>query len=339
MRLAYFAIIGIIAGTGFASQGAAKTLAEAALPANFPPASYSGRSYVDNDGCVYIRAEVDGITTWVPRVTRSRQTVCGQAPTFGSASAASEPLTGADVEGQSLTSEVTVGAPSAQRARASVSPTLVASAAPSNSTPSANAPAAPALRVVEAPASITATTRSSVITLPEGQFTSDGQFIPKGFRPVWTDGRLNPNRGIPPGKPVSENDPTKGYDLAWTRGTPRLLYDRRTGLVVGDEFPGLTYPNLDPTTVATQETVRGSTSSAAPALRHIQVATFASMEVARPAAQRLANTGFRTRIGKYTHGGEARQVIILGPFDTKRELNRALDVARGQGFTQAFARK
>lgn len=71
-----------------ATPGLSQSLREAGPPAEFPPASYDGRQYVDSRGCVYIRAGLDGNVTWVPRVTPDRQHICGAEPTFSQASPA-----------------------------------------------------------------------------------------------------------------------------------------------------------------------------------------------------------------------------------------------------------
>lgn len=49
-------------------------------PAEFPPVSFTGLQYVDSRGCAYVRAGAEGAVVWVPRVTRSRQAVCGMTP-------------------------------------------------------------------------------------------------------------------------------------------------------------------------------------------------------------------------------------------------------------------
>ncbi len=90
----------IIAAAISAVSGQAQSLRNASPPAEFPPASFSGKQYVDSRGCIYIRAGIDGNVTWVPRVGRDRKQVCGFKPTAvaGASSAPARAATSKPVE-------------------------------------------------------------------------------------------------------------------------------------------------------------------------------------------------------------------------------------------------
>lgn len=85
-KLSFFALA--VSGFGIFSLPAAAQNSVRDVPANFPPASFTGKQFVDSRGCVYVRAGFDGAVTWVPRVSRQRQHICGQTPTFGTTAAA-----------------------------------------------------------------------------------------------------------------------------------------------------------------------------------------------------------------------------------------------------------
>ncbi len=69
------------------STAQAQALRDVDGPVNFPPGSYKGKQFVDNNGCAFVRAGIDGRVNWIPRVTRSRKLLCGLKPTFSGAEA------------------------------------------------------------------------------------------------------------------------------------------------------------------------------------------------------------------------------------------------------------
>jgi hypothetical protein len=70
-------IMGLSAGASFA-----QSLKRASGPAEVPPGSFQGKQFVDSKGCAYIRAGYSGRVSWIPRVSRSRKVLCGFRPTF-----------------------------------------------------------------------------------------------------------------------------------------------------------------------------------------------------------------------------------------------------------------
>src|SRR6056297_1140504 len=82
MSLKKFALLACaITALGVGHAGA-QSLRDAPIPAEFPPSSYDGRQYVDSNGCVFVRAGVAGNVSWVPRMTRDREPLCGFQPSL-----------------------------------------------------------------------------------------------------------------------------------------------------------------------------------------------------------------------------------------------------------------
>ncbi len=171
----------------------AQTLSQNPVPAEFPPSTYTGAQYVDSQGCVFIRAGIDGNVTWVPRVTRDRKQVCGATPSLPTAqTTAAAPVPAPDVE-QIVPGDGAPETPEPSRTAAGQTPPAPQPPAPRPT--SVVAVSAPAVSA-SAPA---AANRDNRRILPSHLVKSRTELnrviVPEGFEPVWTDGRLNPKRG------------------------------------------------------------------------------------------------------------------------------------------------
>jgi cell division protein FtsN len=400
------AVFALILGAGgVAAQGLGGT----GMPAEFPPASYKGKQYVDSRGCVYIRAGVDGNVTWVPRVTRSRQPICGAQPTFAKAAPAPEPKPVAAPKPKTKVVQAPKPAPKAapkpaqtpkpvpsrvvratKPAPAAPKPVIVKAPAPKRVAPAqieapkmASCPnfgasgkymTGPGLRCGPQDVSpvgysngadmVSITPRPRI--LPRQVFeavpaTSRDVKVPAGYRPVWEDDRLNPQRG-PRGATGQAQ-----MELVWTNTVPRKLVEKRTGRDVTRFNPNVTYPYTDLATqqrtkafaymkkpvVATKGTTTKTvkpravvSSKSAPATKpvvtsgkkYVQVGTFGVPANAQRTAARLQGSGLPVRIGRYSKGGKQYQIVMAGPFGSAQQLNAALATARGAGFRDAFLR-
>jgi len=218
-----------------------------------------------------------------------------------------------------------------------------------------------------APVVVTPTTRIVPKHVAENRVNTTNVTVPKGYKRVWDDGRLNPKRAEQNLQGRSE------MLLIWTQTVPRRLIDQRTGRDVTASVP-LIYPYLD---VATQRRELGEvtlvmrdgkrakrivrnpgakrkpvyssrstpTTEAAPkpapqaqAGGYVQIGSYANPANAQRAAKRVAGMGMRARIGKQRHGGQTLMVVQAGPFAAP-ELGRALHRLRGAGYRDAFARR
>ncbi len=233
-------------------------------PAEFPPSSYTGRQYVDSAGCVFVRAGFDGAVTWVPRVSRSRKKLCGFTPS--TVRRADAPVI-ADAPGTPApTASAPVVAP--ERPRVVVQRPVVAQ--PRVVTrPVAPAPVVQSAQVRQVRGSCPGASAISAQYInpgarcgPQAEHPSGGAVllrggagtpvvrslpvtapapvqVPKGYRNVWKDDRLNPNRG----KQLLSG--ALQTALVWTQTVPRRLVDNRTGADVTRDYNYLVYPYTD----------------------------------------------------------------------------------------------
>lgn len=447
MKFTRVVAIAVIAGSF--GIGALQAQTFRTQPNEYPPASYKGKQFVDSSGCVFIRAGIDGNVTWVPRVSRKRQGVCGFKPTNVGTAAASPPaqttapvqITLNDAPAAQPAARVAAVQPRPMPKAARVQPAAIQRAQPVirqqapqvvRQTPVRIA--APAPKIVTAPkvvsrggscpgrsaisqqysgggaglpvrcgpqaqpvvnarvatpmyqaqpslaggygagtASVTQNTRivPKHVAINRINTISNVQ-VPKGYKSVWDDDRLNPKRAEQTLAGRSQ------MLLIWTNTLPRRLINQSTGRDVTAQVP-LVYPytsveqqrrELGEVTLATRNgqlvkrIVRNTTAApvvrtptyssrsaakpaaAAPVQRaqvqnggstYVQVGLFQNQANAQKTAQHIARMGMGARIGKSTRGGKTYLSVQAGPFP-QASASGAVGKLRGAGFKDAYIR-
>lgn len=345
------------------------------IPAEVPPTSYSADQYIDSRGCVFVRVGFGAATEWVPRVGRSRQQVCGQAPTnVGNRNAP-------DLTADSGVTIIGGPAPATGPAPAVVVAPVIAAAPAPVRTP------APQIRVVTAPApaTVVAPAASGCPNLPAAhqpyftgadvrcgpqenfpgtvgpQSSLGGTSIatgtarsfalsapPPGYELAWDDGRLNPYRGL--GTAAGEAQ----MQQVWTNTVPRRI----ASVPIGTTTRVLTRRQaaadaLNASLIEASGGDRGprarlpiADQPAAPSNevrvgsshRHVLAGTFSGQADASNAYNRLASAGLPARIGQIQRQGQTLFVVMAGPYGDPQSLGRALVQTRGAGFSGAITR-
>ncbi len=128
--------------------------------------------------------------------------------------------------------------------------------------------------------------------------------VPKGYTRVWSDGRHNPNRGLPKASARTAVEP------ASVRATTARSSSKPT------------------------VTLSSRTAPAAASHRYVQVGTFADPANARATGQQFMSMGLPVGLAQTSRG----KTVLLGPFTSANALSRGLSAARNAGFGSAYTR-
>lgn len=390
--------------------------AQTAVPANFPPSDFTGRQFVDNNGCIFVRAGFDGAVTWVPRVSRQRVHICGQTPTFGGGGTVTAapvqrpapapqqitvetkpaPAPGVRVASPSgnltlqtgsgsLTTATREPEPEIRRAPASkpaqAQPPRVVRRAPLLVTPMpqqqetvravpqldgegpcingsrtrtvAGRSYVSACGVQRAP-QVTSVRRSWQDSKAEPEITPQTRIVPRriyqqqqqvvvnsvpeGYRPAWSDDRLNPWRAY---------QTVEGYmatQQIWANRTPRKLTSDVWVHRIKEPkiaYVGNTdrYPTPDTVTAAPawrKPVVSTRSEPTASTARFVQVGLFTTHGKAEAAAARLEAAGLPVRFASETRNGQPMKRVMVGPYASAAALNAGLSATKAAGYVQAW---
>ncbi len=267
--------------TGLSTGAGAQTLRASSGPAETPPSSFTGQSYVDSRGCMYIRAGYDGNVSWIPRVTRGRIQVCGQKPSLGGRAAKTAKTTIKTPRIATVTTAL--GTPPARTKRKKINwnwfgaPRKTKVKIATVRAPVLASKLKPKTRIVTiAPSSPRNTRNVRIRTTPQAVHPADyyngrlgrngvaGQTVqvtraqpyvlPAGYKSLLAPDIANARRGIGTAQGQAQ------MDLLWTQTTPRRLIDVTTGRDMTVQLAQIKYPYTSVTASTRSFVVAGTTS-------------------------------------------------------------------------------
>ncbi|MDP3860398.1 MAG: SPOR domain-containing protein, partial [Phaeovulum sp.] len=158
--------------------------------------------------------------------------------------------------------------------------------------------------------------------------------VPSGYRAAWDDDRLNPYRGMPSGNGAAQ------MAQLWSDEVPaRMLASPPAAQRVAASASGAPQVTLSSKSAPAAVQPQRAAATAAPAgARFVQVGTYGVPANADASRARLRALGLQVASSRVVQGGRELQIVYAGPFDTSDALARALGLARGAGFSDAFAR-
>lgn len=287
-------------------------------PKELPPAGYTGNQYVDSAGCVYLRAGLGGQTTWVPRVGRDRNPVCGYEPTFppGMLDAAAALTGGA------------AAAPEAEpAAEPRVAPAATAAPQPAAKKPAAKVVARKKPAKPAAPATIALVRQKTVAR--EATYCADR--IDAAQRYLLSDGRRVTQcaeTATMPAVPYLNGLPVPGLVVTDRPATAREI--RRAEAADQGSYR-VTFA-MGRLTSAGQAEMAQPAASAGSIGPYVQIGAFGEPANADRAIATLNRLGLPVSVGV---GGRLK-VILAGPFTDSVDLSRALTLVRQSGYGDAF---
>ena len=318
-----------------AGMAEAQSLVRLGGPANLPPTSFTGQQFVDNRGCLFLRAGFGANVNWVPRVDRSYKPLCGLPPTFGAAviaavaqSMAPDPEAGA----------VAALAEPAAAAAAQTRPVAPAVAQPANAPPPARQRKSlmellfgspkPAMAANPAPV-VVATSPAPQPGNPDPSATSNAvPAPPAGYEAAWKDDRLNPRRGLGTATGQAQQD------QVWTRDVPAVLVTEAKAKAMPPKVT-LATKSAPPTQTAAQNAAQ---NAAQPGAVFVQIGTFGQVGNAARVKDRLGALGLPVATSTITRQGKVLQVIYAGPFTSLAQARTALQQVHRAGFGDAVLR-